>query len=76
MSKLNFLKSATLAVAGLAVITSISSCSAKKEAHNCAAKKEEKAACKAEKHTCKGSKCSSAKKEAAKPATDAKKTSK
>jgi len=71
MSKVNFLKSATLAVAGLAVITSVSSCAMmnkKEEKNSCkAAAGKEKNSCKAtagkEKNSCKGT----SKKEAKKP---------
>ena len=64
MSKVNFLKSATLAVAGLAVVTSISSCSVFNK------KTEEKHSCKStegkEKHSCKGAKGKHSSKAAAK----------
>ncbi len=78
MSKVNFLKSATLAVAGLAVVTSVSSCSMMnkkaEEKHSCKSTTEkEKHSCKAsqgkDKHSCKGAaKKEAVKKEAAKPA--------
>lgn len=77
MSKVNFLKSATLAVAGLAVVTSISSCAVfnkkTEEKNSCKATAgKEKHSCKAangkEKHSCKAAKKEAKKAEAAKAA--------
>ena len=54
MKKAKFLKSAALAVAGVALATSVSSCSMMGEKHSCAKNKCSKKS----KHSCSKNKCS------------------